>query len=91
MANISDATDYFIQLVSNWPVECRPDTDVKEDLSMDLENANEGMEIFGLHYFSIISSPFSGLHSLKSFSWKKGRALSSPDTMELTIEAHRHK
>lgn len=54
MANILDATDYFIQLVSNWPVECRPDTDVKEDLSMDLENANEGMEIFGLHYFSII-------------------------------------
>ena len=34
---------------------------------------------------------FSGLHFLKSFSWKKGRALSSPVTMELTIEARRHK
>jgi hypothetical protein len=44
-------------------------------------------------YFSIQSftSPFQDYIFLTFLSWKRDRALSSPVTMELTIEARRHK
>ena len=44
-------------------------------------------------YFSIQSftSPSQDYIFLTFLSWKRDRALSSPVTMELTIEARRHK
>ena len=44
-------------------------------------------------YFSVQSftSPFQDYIFLTFLSWKRDRALSSPVTMELTIEARRHK